>query len=122
MVTQYASEKIGEDEWGLHWTIGLIRNGKVIAACVLNQPSRVDIQMHIAAEGNFWLTPEFAKACFETVFVKFGVLRATTLASSTNAKALRLAPRLGFTQEGVKRYPAWDMIMFGMLKEECRWI
>jgi len=55
------------------------------------------------------------------------VVRLTTNARKGNEKSVRLTKRLGFAQEGELRRFFGDededsAIVFGMLKEECRWI
>ena len=54
-----------------------------------------------------------------------GCRRVTGLVHDNNHDARRFDEHLGFKQEGVLRKAAPDgddMIVYGMLREECRWI
>lgn len=112
--------------WGDgHRVIGLERDGNIQAACIYNCYSGADIAIHIAAvPGRRWLTRSYICACFAYPFLQLGVRRLTGYVPSKNTDALRLDLHLGFTQEGVMRHALWDddIIVLGMLKEECRFI
>ena len=84
------------------------------------------IDLHIAAvPGKRWMTPSFLRATFRYPFLQLGVRQMGALVASDNADSLRLTRRVGFIQEGVARQ-AWadgiDVICFGMLRHECKWL
>lgn len=103
--------------------IGLEEDGDLIAVVVYNLFSGADISMHVAAVGGRrWMTREYLKAVFRYPFVQLGVRRVSGFVPSRNADAIRFNEHLGFQREGVMRHalPDDDVIVFGMLKEECR--
>ena len=122
-VTAYACEKIGEDDWGPHFNVGLVQDDKLVAACILNYPTGLDVNMNVAVE-NKRIPPEFLRAMFDTVFNKMGCTRVTCYVEPSNKASIKLTEHVGFVKEGVKRLGAGDkdLVMYGMIKSECRWI
>ena len=111
--------------WG-EWyqCIGLEEDGKPIAAVVFNLFSGCDIAMHVAAEGKRWMSREYLRTCFAYPFIQLGCRRVTAYVSSRNETAWQFVRHLGFQQEGLMReaVPDDDVMVYGMLKNECRWI
>ena len=114
------------DSWG-EWyqAIGLERDGELQAVVVYNHYTKFDIAIHIAAiEGKRWMTRQFLKAGFSYPFVQLGVQRVTGYVPSRNLLAQHFDEHLGFRREGVLRHalPTEDLIVYGMLRSECRWL
>ena len=113
--------------WG-EWceAIGLERDGELSAVVVFNLFSGADIAMHIAAvPGRRWMTREFLRAAFRYPFWQLGCRRVTGYVPASNADALRFDLHLGFVQEGRMREAlpdGEDVIVLGMLRNECRWL
>jgi len=84
------------------------------------------IDLSIASvPGKRWMTPSFLRATFRYPFLELGVRRVGALVASDNAESLRLTRHAGFVQEGVAREawaPGVDIVCFGMLKSECRFL
>lgn len=83
-----------------------------------------DVCMHVAAIGKSWLNRTFLWVAFDYPFNQLKCKRVTGMVPSKNVQAQRFDEHLGFVREGVKRR-AWkgdDLIIYGMLKEECRWL
>lgn len=81
--------------------------------------------MHIAAiAGSRWLTKSFLKAAFAYPFNQLKVNRVTGYVPAKNMAARRLDLHLGFKVEGVMRKALADddVIVMGMLREECRFL
>jgi RimJ/RimL family protein N-acetyltransferase len=112
------------DQWG-EWfqAIGHEKGGVLIGGVVYNDYSACDISMSFAGEGN-WLTRKFLRTMFAYPFLQLGVRRVTGHVSVDNVKSLRLAERMGAKREGVMRdaLPTGDLVIFGMLRSECRWV
>jgi hypothetical protein len=77
----------------------------------------------------------FSRALFEKIarvicnytFVQCGLLRMTTFVRASNKKSYRITKRWGFRDEGYIRLgfgppEPEDMVVFGMTKDECKWI
>lgn len=80
-----------------------------------------DIELWLAAPG--CITRRNLRLVFEFVFGSLGCARCTAHAKSDEPEWISVLERIGFRREGVKR-KAWhgiDLVMFGMLREECRW-
>nr|DAG45496.1 MAG TPA: acetyltransferase [Caudoviricetes sp.] len=106
-------------------SIGLLENGKLVGGVVYNQYTGNGIAMHVAGLRKGWITRRFIRAAFEFPFVYLGCARVTGLVRTDNPVALDFDKRLGFVEEGVIRKgddDGCDLILLGMLKEECRWI
>jgi len=86
--------------------------------------SSIDLTV-AAAVGKRWMTRDFLRASFYYPFVQLGVRRVGALVAANNTDSLRLTRHAGFTEEGTAR-EAWadgvDIVCFGMLKKECRFL
>jgi RimJ/RimL family protein N-acetyltransferase len=105
--------------------IGLERDGEIIAATIYNYYSGASIAMSFAAiPGRRWLTREYLHAIFRYPFVQLGVRRVTGYVATRNFASVRFAYKLGGKLEGVMRkaLPDDDLLVFGLLREECKWI
>jgi RimJ/RimL family protein N-acetyltransferase len=125
-VIAYVGPRVDEDNFGPAIGIGQYKDGKIIAGVVYNLYNGPSICMHVAGEpGGRWLTRDFLFRAFAYPFIQLGCNRVTGLVRIDNMEARRFDEHLGFKQEGVIRKGAsdgTDMILYGMLKEECRWL
>lgn len=125
-VIKFVGERVDENDFGSAIGIGQYKDGKIIAGVVYNLYNGPSICMHVAAEpGSRWLTRDFLFRVFAYPFIQLGCNRVTGLVRTDNMEARRFDEHLGFKQEGVIRKGAsngMDMILYGMLKEECRWL
>lgn len=106
--------------------MGVIRNGKIRAVAVFTQYTGNGICMNIASDGSGrWLTKSYLKCVFEFPFVYLGCRRVTGLVRVDNKAAQRFDEHLGFKKEGIIREgddDGTDLILYGMLKHECKWL
>lgn len=125
-ITNWVSARVDEDDFGKAVGIGLEEDGILIAGVVYNLYNGPSICMHVAAEpGKRWLNKDFLYRAFAYPFLQLNCSRVTGLVRVDNIEARRFDEHLGFIQEGVIRRGAsngLDMILYGMLKEECRWL
>ena len=107
-------------------TLGVEQNGELIAGVVFEGYTGSSISIHVAAlEGKLWLSKEFLFRVFAYPFLQLECHRVTGLVRADNIKAQKLDEHLGFVREGIMRKGATDgtdYIIYGMLKEECRWL
>ena len=112
--------------WGNFSVLGLAKGRRLVAGIVYNHYSPPNICMNVAGEeGGRWMTPEFLFAAFDYPFNALGLARVTAFIAASNKASLRLTEKVGFTQEGCLRKAlpdGSDQLVFGMLKEECKWI
>lgn len=124
-VQRLISDKIGFDS---PLGMGVMSdNGDMLLGVVLDN-YRIEsnsICASIAINDAKVLTKSTIKALFHTAFIKIGVDRISCMVEYDNYKSNSLTHRLGFVQEGVMRkasYNKKDLIVYGMLKDECKWI
>ena len=124
-VTNWVAERVNEDDFGPATAIGLEKDGGLVAGVVFNMYNGPGICMHVAGTGKEWLTRDFLYRCFAYPFIQLECNRVTGLVRVDNMLAQKFDEHLGFVREGVIRRGAsdgTDFILYGMLKEECRWL
>ena len=126
-VLDFMAEHLSDCKFnGNESTLGVESNGELIAGVVFEGYTGSSISIHVAAlEGKLWLSKEFLFRVFAYPFLQLECNRVTGLVRVDNPKAQKLDEHLGFIREGVMRRGATDgtdYIIYGMLKEECRWL
>lgn len=114
-----------ETSWGNFNALGLVRNGHLVAGVIYNVYEAANVNMHIGADdGAKWLTRGFLFAAFDYPFNQLGKRRVSAFMRATNKKAISFAENLGFTYEGTLPHYYWqdDALMYGMVKEKCRFL
>lgn len=125
-VIPWVGKRVDEDNFGSAVSIGLEEDGELIAGVVFNMYQKHSIWMHVAAEpGKRWLTRDYLYRCFAYPFLQLNCNRITGIVRKDNLAAQKFDEHLGFKKEGILRKGAddgTDLILYGMLKEECRWL
>lgn len=107
------------------YSMGLERDGELVAVVVFDNFSDGDCNMHIASDGSRrWMNKDLLLAAFAYPFAQLGFRRVTGLVASSNEGSLRLAEHVGFVREGYhpRALPNDDLISLGLLKEHCRFV
>jgi RimJ/RimL family protein N-acetyltransferase len=124
-LSQWIFRTMGYGFYG-YQCIGLKRRGEFVVGVLCDRFNLVECQIHIVAKpGVRWATPELCRIAFRYPFIRLARRRITAETAASNIPMLRIQRRLGFVQEGVKRGAAMDggdAIIFGMLRDECRWL
>lgn len=102
-------------------------NDEFVGVVVYDTFGPNDCLVHVASDGRSrWMTREFIVRAMAYPFHQLKFNRITCLISETNQDSLILAQSFGWTLEGRQRKAAMnrrdDLIMFGMLRAECRWL
>lgn len=121
----WAQERIGVTFRPDAYTIGLERDGEIVAVVVFDNFSECDANMHIASDGTrAWMNKELLISSFCYPFVQIGLKRLTGLVPAKNAQALAFDEHIGFVREGYHpdAHPDDDLISLGMLRKNCRFI
>ena len=124
-LAEWARQKIGLESFGSWYAaLGLVDAERIWAAVIYTDYSRFNICMHVAAEGRQWMTKAYLLAVFEYPFIQLQCDRVTAFVASKNARSRHFCERIGFKEEGRLReaHAGDDLIAYGMLKRECRWI
>lgn len=103
-------------------TIGLERNGELVAGVVVDNWNGASAQMHVAIDKK--LNRESLFACFDYVFRHLNLNVVIGMVASSNEKALRFDKNLGFKEitRIPKGHPKGDLVILTMSKEDCRYL
>lgn len=120
----WTAKQIGIDGFGPSVAIGVQRDGEIIAAAVYHDYRDGQIEASIAASSRRWASRSVLHTLFAYPFLQVGAHRLLVTCNEANKKAMKMNRQLGFTQEGRLRqmYAPHDAIIWGMLKDECKWI
>jgi hypothetical protein len=121
-VAQYVTSKNGGVFEGSDFpSVGLERNGQIVAGVLYDGYLERSICIHVAADK---LTREFVRFCFYYPFIQLGVGKLIGLVDSSNLPAMRFNWHLGFTVEAVIRDGAkfGDLCLFTMTPDQCKWL
>lgn len=106
--------------------IGLERKGKLVAVTLWYGFEVRNCRMSIATNrARFCATRELLFRSFAYPFLQLDFPRVTCMVDEGDDSIVCLAERLGFKPEGRMRRAApqgRDVLVFGMLRDECRWI
>lgn len=106
-------------------SIGLLENGRIVGGVVYTMYTGNGIMMNVAGGYKGWINRAFIRAAFAYPFKQLGCTRVSGLVRVDNFAAQKFDERLGFKREGLVRRgddDGTDLIMYGMLREECKWI
>ena len=107
---------------GTTWIASRYDDGSLAGVAVFTGVAKGNAFLHVAAVSPLWFSPEFCRAMFSYAFHSLSCRRLTASIAADNSACLRLARRVGFREEGCLRgFDFGDLVMFGMLKEECKW-
>lgn len=104
--------------------IGRLRdNGEIWGVTVLENFRRHNCEVHMAGEPGFG-SRRLIQATFRIPFLDMGLPRVTALVDAEDEHTLSIDKRLGFIEEGRLRKGLGDrdIVVLGMLKDECRWL
>ena len=113
-----------ESGFGPCEAIGVVSEGRIIAGIVYSQYRHPSIEMAIASISPRWANRRILRALFDYPFNELKCKRITVLVDSDAKDVRSFDERLGFVFEGILREanPNGDAAIYGMLKNECRWI
>lgn len=107
------------------YSMGLEKDGELVAVVVFDTFSKVDAHIHIASDGSGrWMNKELLLSTFAQAFVHWKLNRLTGVVPAKNEVALKFDQNLGFEIEGRCRraLPDDDVIILGLLRDRCRFI
>lgn len=106
--------------------IGREKDGEICAVIVFDTWSDGDCLIHVVSDGSKrWFSREFVIRAMAFPFLQVGNRAITALVLASNAPSIAMCEHFGFQREGLlrRRGPnGEDMILFGLLREECRWL
>lgn len=125
----YVADRIGMDAKDLEPCTGVaLTDGKrLVGGYVFRNFRGHDVEIAIAFEQDRpkGIVSKTIPMVFDYVFNELGCVRATCLIRRRNKESRRLCEAMDFKLEGKARrgYDGkQDMMIYGLLKEECRWL
>ena len=95
-------------------------------ALAYNHYTGPNIAIHAAArQGALWCHPAILYHVFAYPFLQLKTRRVTAPVSGRNVKCIEMLLNMGFQHEGTLReadVKGANLLIFGMLKRECRWL
>ncbi len=123
-VRAWVAKKLGINSFGPSTAIGIQKNGELIAGCVYHDYRDGQIESSLASSTKSWANRSVLYSLFAYPFLQVKANRLLVTCAENNEKAMKMNRQLGFVPEGILRelyYPN-DGIVWGMLKQECKWI
>lgn len=105
--------------------LGAERDGELVGGMVVSGwVPGVRCTLHMAGEGDVWITRGILREVFWYVFEQLQCKVVIGWVSSGNEKSMRLTQHLGFKEVGriAGGCSDGDLVYFAMYKTECRWI
>src|SRR5262245_45794654 len=105
--------------------LGVVRQNRLVGGIVYHNFRGCDVEVVSAFDDARWALPGTLRALFAYPFETLKCVRITAIVARGNKRARRLCEGLGFRFEGVARRAIdgkQDAIIYGMLRQECRWI
>lgn len=124
-VNKFVTDASGLGSAPVHSSIGVEREGEIVAGVIYCDPTPSSVCIHVAAKpGVNWISRAFLKLVFGYCFDGLGVKRVTGFVPESNARARKLDEHLGFKHEATLSdiYPDGGLMVFRMMREDCRWI
>lgn len=105
-------------------TIGLEKDGALVAGVLYDHYNGASIAMHVAAVGKRWMTREFLHFCFWYPFKQLKVKKVIGMVPSSNEQAMRFDKHLGFREEARVKdaHPEGDLVILTMTEKDCRFL
>ena len=101
-VAAWTAERAGHyGAWGDFYAMGAERDGELICGLVFNGFPDTNVFLHFAFERPTKLLPELILHAYVYAFGQIKRRRVTGFVEANKRKALRVAKRLGFIEEGV---------------------
>ncbi len=109
---------------GWYAGLGVVHENELVAGIIYHEFRGVDVRCSIAAIKPTWASRKTLAQILGYGFDILGVRRITAITEKQNKKSQHMLRRLGFKYEGNCRKAmadGKDAILYGMLKEECKW-
>lgn len=122
----WAAEQLGGAYRDDARAIGVEHDGQIRAVAVFDTFSRRNVNLSVVSnKGDWWLTKEFARAVCAYAFITCKMPRLTVQPPASNAPACALALGMGCLEEGRMREAGpggVDVIIYGLLRRDCRFL
>lgn len=104
---------------------GVVKGDTLVGVIFISNFRGCDAEVSVVGSPG-WLSRRTCSEFFHFCFTVAGLARVTAFVPRRNKRSRALVERLGFMLEGVRRKAAYegrtDMIMYGLLAQNCRWL
>ncbi len=128
IIAKWVCDGLGENaDWlDTHITYGFAQGEKMLGGLIFHSyRPNIEVWWTVYTVDKRWCNRRMLRAMFDLAFNKLKCRRISLLVSKSNAASLNFVKKLGFQQEGMfraYRENGDDCCIFGMLKNECKWI
>lgn len=122
---KFVCEKNGLREDGINHSIGVERDGEIIAGIVYCEFNGTNVCLHVASKKNVvWVSRALLKMVFGFAFDGLKVKRITGFVPETNERARNFDERCGFKLDARLEhiFPDGALCVYRMFREDCRWL
>ncbi len=124
VIGPWVCEKAG-GQWvaGNGQTIGLLKDGELVAGVIYEQFNGANIVCHIRGEPG-WANRKYLATIFDYPFNQLRVNRITVPVNGKNETSKRLVTHMGFELECslARANPDGDLLLFRMFREDCKYL
>lgn len=130
-IKTWVSQRVGGVDLGLGAGIGVVCDGRLVAAVYYNNfrvsPKKrpISIEANVVVIDKKVINRQNLSEFFKYPFIRLGVERVSLTVAKRKKGYRRLIQRLGFQYEGTAR-KAWhhgeDACVYSLLRNECRWL
>ncbi|MBO3760350.1 GNAT family protein [Ciceribacter sp. L1K22] len=122
----WAQERTGHTYFSDATAIGIKDETGIRGVTVFDSFTKTGCWVHVASDGSGrWFNRDYITCIFAYPFIQLGYPRISAWVSEKNAASLRFTEHFGWVREGVMRragFDGEDIITFGMLRSECRYL
>jgi hypothetical protein len=122
---RFVCEQTGSTDFHNYTSIGLERDGEIIAGVIYDNFSGSNVFLHFAGKpGTRWCTHDFLKMVFGYAFDGLKCRRIAGFVPASNKCAVNFELHLGCVIEAVLKdaHPTGDMLVMRMTREKCRYL
>ena len=108
--------------------LGIIEDDEILGVILFSDYDGNNIFVHVALDTPRACQRKVIKLMFDYIFNQAGCGRATATCNNSNERIKKLIEGVGFEKEGLMRNAMQiddtyvDAAVYGMLKENCRWV
>jgi RimJ/RimL family protein N-acetyltransferase len=125
VLTAWAGARLGITDFRPCTTIGIAREGVILAAAIYNNYRPPNIEITFVTASPHWASKRAIRAMLRYPFVQLGCKRLTAITAVLNTSARTFLLRLGFCEEGLhsEALPTGAAVSYGLLAANAaRWI
>tara|TARA_R110002060_G_scaffold60133_4_gene69870 strand:- start:601 stop:927 length:327 start_codon:yes stop_codon:yes gene_type:complete len=108
--------------------MGIIEDEEILGVILFSDYDGNNIFIHVALDSPRACQRKIIKLMFDYTFNQAGCGRVTATCDNSNDRIKKLVEGVGFEKEGLMRNAMQidetyvDTVIYGMLKENCRWV